>query len=367
MRILLKNLVNIPGWHTHRKIVILESDDWGSIRMPSRTVYNNLLFNKININDSAFNRYDSLASEEDLSLLFKALLSVKDKNDQPAILTANTIVANPDFIKIREDKYQNYYYEPFPQTLERYPQHTRSFNLWKEGIEMGVFRPQFHGREHLNVIRWMKALRENKGLVRLAFDHQMYDLSVGNSLTENSFIDAYNLEEKSELIFQRQSLIEGLALFEELFGYKSISMIAPCYIWRSSINQVSYQFGIRAIQGGWYQFEPQYGKDHRFKKVFHYTGERNEFGQVYLVRNAHFEPSQNRDKDHISDVLRSAEIAFRWGKPLIIGTHRLNYIGFIDKPNRDRGLILLTELLERILDKWPDIEFMSTDKLVDIL
>lgn len=23
------NLLNIPGWHTNRKIVVIESDDWG--------------------------------------------------------------------------------------------------------------------------------------------------------------------------------------------------------------------------------------------------------------------------------------------------------------------------------------------------
>jgi len=29
------HLLNLPGWHTNRKIVVIESDDWGSIRMSS--------------------------------------------------------------------------------------------------------------------------------------------------------------------------------------------------------------------------------------------------------------------------------------------------------------------------------------------
>ena len=33
------NLLNIPGWRTKRHIVVIESDDWGSIRMPSKEVY----------------------------------------------------------------------------------------------------------------------------------------------------------------------------------------------------------------------------------------------------------------------------------------------------------------------------------------
>ena len=31
----LRNLSNLPGWRTSRKIVVIESDDWGTIRMPS--------------------------------------------------------------------------------------------------------------------------------------------------------------------------------------------------------------------------------------------------------------------------------------------------------------------------------------------
>ena len=33
---------NIPGWRTKRKIVVIESDDWGSIRMPSLKVFETL-------------------------------------------------------------------------------------------------------------------------------------------------------------------------------------------------------------------------------------------------------------------------------------------------------------------------------------
>ena len=40
----LKNLyINKMGFHTERKIVVFESDDWGSIRMPSKEVFNHLM------------------------------------------------------------------------------------------------------------------------------------------------------------------------------------------------------------------------------------------------------------------------------------------------------------------------------------
>ena len=38
-----RTLLNLPGFHTNRKIVVIESDDWGSIRMPSREIYDFLI------------------------------------------------------------------------------------------------------------------------------------------------------------------------------------------------------------------------------------------------------------------------------------------------------------------------------------
>ena len=42
-QIISHNLLNIPGWRTKRKLVVIESDDWGAIRMPSKEIYNQFL------------------------------------------------------------------------------------------------------------------------------------------------------------------------------------------------------------------------------------------------------------------------------------------------------------------------------------
>ena len=86
--------------------------------------------------------------------------SVKDKNGNPAVFTPISIMANPDFDKIRSSNYTEYFYEPFTDTLDRIPACKNSFSLWKEGIRERLFVPEFHGREHLNVNVWLKALRE---------------------------------------------------------------------------------------------------------------------------------------------------------------------------------------------------------------
>jgi hypothetical protein len=359
--------VNIPGWRSKRKIVIIESDDWGSIRMPSKEVFHALLKKGIRIDLLSYNKYDSLASEEDLALLFEILYSVKDKYGNPALITANTIVANPDFDKIHAAGFNDYFYEPFTETLKRYPKHAKSFELMQQGMNEGVFKPQFHGREHLNVFRWIKALKNDVENVRTAFNYRMYDLSDSIKISENSFMEAFNYESESELSYQQQSIVEGTNLFEKLFGYRSKTFIAPCYIWSNHLNSTLLNCGIEGFNGNWIQLEPVSGKEHRFEKRFHFTGQKNKLMQHYLVRNVSFEPSQNEKFDNVGNALIRIKDAFRYGKPAIISTHRVNFIGFIDPKNRNKNLPQFHDLLKMIVKLWPDVEFMSSDQLLNII
>ena len=150
---------NIPGWRTNRKIVVIESDDWGSIRMSSLEAFKKLLKAGMREDRNHYNLYDSLESNRDLECLFETLSNFKDKNGKAPVMTGVNVVANPVFERIKETGYTEYFYEPYTETLKRYPAHDRVYELWKEGIEKRLFVPIFHGREHLNVQRWLRALR----------------------------------------------------------------------------------------------------------------------------------------------------------------------------------------------------------------
>src|SRR5512135_3417047 len=102
-------LTNFNGWSTNRKIVVFESDDWGSIRMPSKEVYEKCLNSGYRVDKIAYERYDTILSEDDLELLFNLLHSFKDKEGNPPVITANCVVANPDFERIKADNYSNYH------------------------------------------------------------------------------------------------------------------------------------------------------------------------------------------------------------------------------------------------------------------
>jgi len=364
---LAKKYINTLGWKTDRKIIVIESDDWGSIRMPSKKTLEYLISQNLILENDSFNKNDSLASEEDLVNLFEVLSSVKDKNTNPAIITANTIVANPDFKKIEASYFQEYHFEIFTETLKKYKKHTNSFNLWKEGIKNNIFHPQFHGREHVNIYRWLKSLQNNEKNTKLAFDNKLFGLKKLESTgLRDSYMRALDFENGDQFKTIEKSLIEGLGLFKNIFGYNSKSFIAPSYVWDSQIEKVLYKQNIKYLQGIQYQYYPK-RRERELQKKINYIGKINNLGQKYLVRNVFFEPTTQGRKEVVERALKRIDVAFKWKKPAIIGSHRLNYIGFINPQNRDQNLRLLKTLLDKIIQKWPNVEFMTSDQLGDLI
>lgn len=362
-----RNLVNIPGFRTNRKIVVFESDDWGSIRMPSKEVYNTLLQKGIRVDNCHYCRNDSLETENDLSLLFEVLNSVKDKFDKPVIFTANSLVANPDFKKIKENDFNEYNFIKIDKGFKLIKGSENLLNLYKQGQDSGCFKIQSHGREHLNIARWMKSLKQNSTETRLAFDLGVYGLST-NITNENrkSFLPAFDFENSEQKNKVNEVALEGLAIFENIFGFRSRSFIAPNYVWGKSLEETLKIGGVSFIQGG---------KSHRYteatgiksEKRLRYTGKRNQYNQIDIARNALFEPSEDLSKDWINSCLSDIRLSFFWNKPAVICTHRVNFMGGINEKNRDVNLKQLKTLLLEINKNWPEVEFMSSDQLGKII
>lgn len=362
-----RQIIDAFSWHTKRRIVVIESDDWGSIRMPSKEIYDRLLKKGVRVDQCPYTKYDSLANEEDLTFLFETLSSVKDINGNFAKITANSIVANPDFEKIRAHNFDSYHYETFIDTLKSYPKHSNSFALWKEGMLQEVFYPQFHGREHVNIDFWLEGLKNKLPETTLAFENRLFGIS--SSITtevRGNYMFALDFNSKTQEENKSIILEDGLRLFEQIFGYKSKSFIAPAYTWSDLNEHTLSECEIQILQGNPYQNKPTLGRS-RYKRVLHYTGEKNSLGQIYLVRNAYFEPSILKRETAVNECLKRINFAFYLNRPAIISAHRVNFIGNIDNKNRDHNLKLLSQLLTRIKKRWPNVEFMTSDKLGELI
>lgn len=321
----------------------------------------------IRVESDLYSKYDALESNDDLTSLLELLIKYKDSYGRHPIITANMIACNPDFEKIEQGHFQDYHFEYFTETLKKYAGSSNVRELWHQGMFAGMFRPQFHGREHVNVSLWMQALREgNKDLI-LAFHHQVFGIplqksnsSRGNYMASFDCVDAQHLHDIKIIIS------EGLTIFKELFGYDSKTIIAPCYIWPKEIEPHLSGLGIKGYQGISYQFKPDFDNN-TYRKKYHFTGQSNKSGQKYLVRNAFFEPTHFPTQDMVADIIQRMRIAFFWKKPLIVGTHRINFVGSLDEANRKKNLQKFDLLLKAILKECPEVEFMSSDELVGLM
>ena len=354
-------LINRKGKSVAGKYVIIESDDWGAIRTPSIEALKAFEDKGLDISKSIY-KVDALASKDDLEQLFEVLKKYRGSNGKSAKITANAIMANPDFQKIKESNFKEFHYEKFTETFKRYPSHKNNLEVWKKGIDEGVFKPQFHGREHLNYKRWLRVLQSENEAAHFCFNWG----ATYSGEDDYSFMEAYDWDTHEDISEQKLVVKEGIKIFKDTFGENSKSFIAPCYNWDPQLEKTLQENGVEWIQGIRSQYIPT-GKFNEYTPLQHSFGEANIDGVRYNIRNCFFEPSMNPAKDWVQSCLAQVASAFHWNKPAVICSHRINYVGFIDKKNSDRGLKDLEQLLAAIVKKWPEVQFISTDELTEVI
>lgn len=363
---LAKNYINARGWRTKRKLLLIESDDWGAIRMPSRKAYEYFLSKNIAVDQSYFDKNDSLESAEDLEHLYEVLDGFRDINGNPAVITAFSVVANPDFEKIEAVKRQQYHYELITETYKRNPHTEKSFALFREGAKKRLLYPQIHGREHLHTQRWIEAINSASIKEQLAFESRAFigaKLETDKTQYPLGYMAAFDWSNKDETEWQKEIIADGLHQFHNLFGFHSLSFVASQSIWSDDINPTLAEHGVKLQVGQ--QLCPQ--GNNETKLINKIWGSRNSAGQIHWRRNCTFEPSRNQDYDWVSRCLQEMEIAFRWGKPAVINSHRVNYIGSIFPENREKSLQKLKTLLTEVQRRWPEVEFVDTERLGEIM
>lgn len=359
-----KALSNMLGWSTKRHIVVFESDDWGSIRIRSKKDYDEMLAEGVNLDESIFTKYDCLESNTDLERLYEELSKYKDSTGRNPVFTPMCIVANPYFEAIRENGFRKYVYETISETYKKYPNHNRVLDLWREGIENRLFVPALHGREHFNYSRWMQNVRNNTG-VRIAFDHDSSGAFLYNNERIPEYLGAFKPTYASDLDNLKQVVLDAGRLFEEICGYKPTHFIAPNAEPAYGLDIVFSQIGIRYITNAKLRYHDL--GDGRTRQEFVWLGKYyKDLDVINITRNGAFEQVDS-GHDWVNECLGDIDSAFRWHKPCVISSHRVNYIGGIDEKNADEGLRKLDELLKEIIKRWPDVEFMTSTELGEII
>lgn len=362
-------LKNLLGWRTNRKVVIFSIDDYGNVRLASRQARENLDKAGLKVL-SRFDAFDSLETKDDLSALYETLSSVKDKNGSPAVFTAFSVPCNIDFEKMAEENYREYHYELLPETFEKLssidPQaYEGAWDLWKEGMEKNLIHPEFHGREHFNLKVFNEKLKVRDEELLTSLKNRSLTSVSDTGYSSVSFTGAFKFWDFNENDELKNIITTGLNEFEKVFGFRASHFNAPGGPEHSILHKTLSDNGVKYIDAPLIKNEHQgHGK---YKKVLNWTGKKNKHGQIFQVRNCVFEPTQDRGFDWVNYTFNQIETAFKLKRPAIISSHRVNFCGHIDPKNREKGLTALRDLLQKIISKYPDVEFMSSRELGEMI
>lgn len=361
--VILNKYYNLRDFRTKRKIVVFESDDWGAIRVPSRHVWEQLLSEGYAMDKRPYERYDTLETNEDVEALFDVLLKYKDSRGNHPVITANYLSQNPDFDRIRANGFSEYVGESILDTYKNYPSSDKVVELMKQGIDEGLIMPQCHGREHLNVRMWMKELQRGDRDILKAFDVKMPGIFPKDNPNQgNKCVIALGQESVEEQQGINQVIVDALKQFETIWGFKSKTFVACNYTWSFPVEKVLKNNDVQLIQTDRFQRIPLGNS-----RIRHFSGEAGNNGLLYSIRNCHFEPSEREADQNLQNIITGINTTLNQHKIAVVSTHRMNYVSSLDGNNRVRTLQLLDNLLKWLTTNYPNIEFISSDKLTEII
>lgn len=363
------HLKNSFGWKTKRKIVVFSVDDYGNIRLGSAASRSNMNANGLRVLNR-FDAHDTLETTQDLEMLYEALTSVKDVHGKPAVFTAFSLPVNIDYESMAQSNYESYIYELLPNTYKKLSgsdqqSYQGAWALWQEGIDQRLLYPQFHGREHLNLKVFKEKLEKRDQEALCALRNRSYTSISETGYSSIRYTAAFEFWDPIENAAFDAIIIDGIDKFKEVFGFAPLHFNPPGGREHPSIHKVLFDQGIKYLDTPFLKREHQgFGT---YKKKLNYTGKSNNLGMIYQVRNAIFEPTHDRGFDWVKFTLRQIDTAFKWNKPAIISSHRVNFCGYVDQNNRKIGITALKSLLKAIVLKWPDVEFMTSVELGQLI
>ncbi len=351
---------NVLTSSVKRRILVIESDDWGSIRTRDRDSYE-LLVKRSIIKENLLDKTDSIVTAHDLAVLIDELNSIETKNGQKPVLTCFFNTGNPDFKKIQNSGFETYSNLSYFDHLKSIGEFDKIMSIWKKVLDDESLSLAYHAREHLCVPLWMELLNNKDETASFAFEHEYYSFPLRSAeYPLKSLRPSLYYRTEYELHYLLKSLDEGLKELSEGFNKDIFIFCPPNGLSSDVIDSHLSNLSIKGIATKIIRTE---SKDGNLKKRYKGFGKRKQKYRSYF-RNCGFEPLLGRG---IEKCLRDISYAFQFNNAAIISTHRVNYSSRINKNNSGFGAQKLAKLLQRVVNLWPDTVFMSSEEYVRYL
>jgi hypothetical protein len=312
-------------WRRHRA-VILGSDDWGmGAWAPDRVAYLRHLERGFMQNNWS---KGTLEGPEDMRRLFGLLSSFHGADGRVAFFQPNYVVALPDYEAISEDGFTRYYDMGLAGPLPSRWQRGDIIGAAREGMEMGVWYPQYHARaHHFSPKRWVRLLKEGNRDVIESFEDEMYVWEVTRERVKE-YADMTPLE-------QVQWVAKGIDYFQEAFGRRPQTVTNGDVL--PGVAEAWVANGLRVAN--------------IFRKVGFYHDPLT--GLCYSSNNTYLDLmliERERRPGYLDRASEDAAAAWERNEPAVVVTHRTNYVSF-DQEDVEINLGYLSEFLSRMCEE----------------
>jgi hypothetical protein len=172
---------------------------------------------------------------------------------------------------------------------------------------------------------------------------------------------AFEENSADALAFYVNSIHDGVNLFQNFFQDGPKIFTPPNGQFPIGLEPILRQNGIEAIvRPRFARLSP--GKGNR---LVLFDGSLNRRGLINHIRNCQFEPTLfNTIDKSVAKCLNQIDSAFKFRKPAVISSHRVNFSTGVSQLNGEFGLRSLRKLLQAIVKKWPDVRFISSRELI---
>lgn len=312
-------------------VVIVESDDWG---------------------------VGPESDAEELNRIADTLARIRDATGHPAVMTLGVVSGHPDGARILASGLATYH----RQTLLE-PRFAAIVDAMRAGCKAGVFALQWHGLEHLWPAALMARVREDASLQAWLADPRARSESLPSPL-QSRWTDASRLPSAALASADVEAAVrEEAGLLAAVFGSVPRVAVPNTFVWNDDVERAWVAAGVYCIVTPGRRFEGRSATGGLLPPTRTFrNGERAASGAVLVVRDDYFEPIRGHKAEQ---VWAAVERKTCLGRPTLLETHRESFIA-----SRELAALAHHELeraLRGVLERHPDVRFMSTEALAAYL
>jgi len=308
-------------------LLVLESDDWGAGPVEQAVA---------------------------LERLIDLLTDCRDETGRPALMTLGIVLQTADRDAMQADNAAGYVALGLDE-----PSQAPVLDAIRRGVAAGVFAPQLHGLAHY----WEHSLfatRADMPAVRSWLEAPglgwTEDLP---SALQSRWIDARSLPSRALAAAEIGAAIEAeVSAWKRIFAERPAVAVPTTFIWDKAVELAYAQAGVPVLMtpGARYVARDAEGQPLRSGAPL-FNGQRGCGGNLYLVRDAYFEPVFGHAAQRLSDDT-AARTAL--GRPTLVETHRFNFCG----PRASEGAFAsLAEGLRLVRRRCANLRFVSSAEI----